>query len=312
MLPLHRSRRGAFTLIELLVVIAIIGILIGLLLPAVQKVREAANRVKCSNNLKQIGIAIHNYNATYDQFPYSQNATQDQTRCAWTASIFPFLELPYTAQNQSNLTTPPLSVWTRNTAVQETLVVKMFICPSDGTETASNGWGMTSYLAVTATDTDQRDVWNTHTQGVFVYLAHFTDNTYSAITRSPVTTIASISDGTSNTVMVGERPPLPNVGCGFWAYAEIDSSMGLPNSKQWCANQDGQGNACPGGPQWFQPGTPGNWCDGNHFWSKHAGNGGNWLFADGSVHFLSYSIGTTVQGYLATKAGGEVINTNAY
>jgi prepilin-type N-terminal cleavage/methylation domain-containing protein/prepilin-type processing-associated H-X9-DG protein len=311
MVRTRASSRAAFTLIELLVVIAIIGILIGLLLPAVQKVREAANRVKCQNNLKQIGLALHSYHGSYEQFPYGQNATQDQTRCAWTAMIFPFMELPFSASLQNNTTTPPLSVWTRNSAVSETLVVKMFICPSDGTETASNGWGMTSYLGVTATDTDQRDVWNVHTQGVFVYLAHFTDSTYSVLTRSPATTIASISDGTSNTVMVGERPALATPGCGFWAYAEIDTTMGLPNSKQWCAGADADGNACPGGYQWFQPGTPGNYCDGNHFWSKHSG-GGNWLFADGSVHFLSYSIGTTIQGYLATKAGGEVIDTSAY
>ena len=309
MVRARASNRGAFTLIELLVVIAIIGILIGLLLPAVQKVREAANRVKCQNNLKQIGLAMHNFHAAYQQFPYGQNATQDQVRCAWTAHIFPFIELPFATSQVNN---PPTAIWSQNSAVTEKLVVKMFVCPSDGTETCpSNGWGMTSYLGVNAGDTDQRDAWNNNTQGVFVYLAHYTDNTYSALVRSPVTNIASITDGTSNTVMVGERPPLPDIGCGFWAYAEVDSSMGLPNSKQWCANQDAQGNACPGGNQWFRPGTPGNWCDGNHFWSKHTG-GGNWLFADGSVHFLSYSIGTTVQGYLATKAGGEVISSNAY
>jgi prepilin-type processing-associated H-X9-DG protein len=85
----------------------------------------------------------------------------------------------------------------------------------------------------------------------------------------------------------------------------------LPNTKQWCAGADQFGNACPGGQQWFRPGDPNNPCDGNHYWSKHSG-GGNWAFCDGSVHFLSYNIGTAVQAALATKAGGEVIPGDAY
>jgi prepilin-type N-terminal cleavage/methylation domain-containing protein/prepilin-type processing-associated H-X9-DG protein len=302
------SRRGGFTLVELLVVIAIIGVLIGLLLPAVQKVREAANRMKCQNNLKQMGIALHDYNTVFGNFPFSQAASQDRTRCGWDAHIFPYIELPFTAQVTNN---PPTIVSIRNSAINEKLQVKILVCPSDATEVEpSNGWGMTSYLAVNAPDTDQRDAWNNNTQGVFVYMAHYTDGTRTVLVNTPPTTIASILDGTSNTVMVGERPPIPEIPCGLWAYAELDSAMGLPNTKQWCTNKDQFGNACPGGKQWFRPGSvPVNWCDGNHFWSKHDG-GGNWLFADGSVHFLSYNIGTTVQAALATKAGGEVIRAD--
>jgi prepilin-type processing-associated H-X9-DG protein len=174
---------------------------------------------------------------------------------------------------------------------------------------------MGNYLGVNAPDTDQRDPWNANLEGVFVYWGHFTGSWPPTNLGGPVwggaTTILSITDGTSNTLMVGERPSYPIDFCGAWVYNEIDSAMGLPNTKQWCANRDRSGNRCPGGPQWFRPGDQNNPCDGNHYWSKHTG-GGNWLFCDGSVHFLSYGIGTPVQHALATKNGEEVIPGNIY
>jgi len=329
--------RGGFTLIELLVVIAIIGVLVGLLLPAVQKGREAASRMSCTNNLKQIGLALHNYNSTYDRFPYENVHISDNPRCNWLAHLFPYIEQPFNAELLPATTTwgititpgvnAPSGSFVRNSAIGNDFLVKTFICPSDGpkihtaVDSGDENLAEGNYLGVNAPNTDQRDPWNNNTQGIFAYWGHFTGSWPPTSIGPPTwggpTTIASITDGTSNTLMVGERPSYPDLSaaggwqCGAWVYSEVDSAMGLPNSKFWCASNDPAGNPCPSGPQWFGPGNNNNGCDAHHFWSKHTG-GGNWLFADGSVHFLSYNIGIAIQAALATKAGGEVIPGDTY
>jgi type II secretory pathway pseudopilin PulG len=245
-----------------LVVIAIIAILIALLVPAVQKVRESAARLQCTNNLKQIGLALHGYHDANRRPPYENTNVSDSPRCNWAAHIFPYIELPFRATNVGPTTTisghlvPQPGI--RNDAIGNAFVVPLFVCPSDG------NWALGNYLGVNAPNTDQRDFWNTSTQGVFVYQCHNTVNVSiadpSAVvnTSGPPTTIVSITDGTSNTLAVGERPPVPELHCGAWVYSELDSAMGLPNTRQWCATEDKSGIACPTGKQWFQPGTPGN------------------------------------------------------
>jgi prepilin-type N-terminal cleavage/methylation domain-containing protein/prepilin-type processing-associated H-X9-DG protein len=314
-----RSGKG-FTLIELLVVIAIIGILVGLLLPAVQKVREAANRMACQNNLKQIGLALHNYHDTYKQFPYCTNSEFNSERTTWAAHLFPYLEQGAYVPQALGLPNPGV----RNVGVPTAFQAKIYTCPSDGHSIdITNTYGMTSYLAVTAPSTEQADTWNNQPQGVFVRRCHWLDSPtrQNMDFNGGATSIASVTDGTSNTLMVGERPPLfneTNYGAwGAWSYSEFDSVLGIAHdtSLMVAEPRDQNGVSCPRGPQYPQPpnpnGAPYNWCDVHHFWSRHTG-GGNWVFADGSVHFLSYNIGTTVILALATRAGGEVVDSSGY
>jgi prepilin-type N-terminal cleavage/methylation domain-containing protein/prepilin-type processing-associated H-X9-DG protein len=316
----RRKRTHAFTLIELLVVIAIIAILIGLLLPAVQKVREAAARMKCQNNLKQIGLALHTYHDANDRYPPYRPPTRSATypdgilstdpkryTDNWSYLLLPFIE-------QDNIYKLPFTVVADYDIQIRGKVIQTYLCPSNPMP-STRGSGntltsLTNYLGIAGR---QRSDWRAPPDGVgqdtgIIGVVGPDGN------RPIKINILSVTDGTSNTIAFGERPPTPDLewGWGLRGNPNLDSLIWAryiapPDSRPTGLVNDEAGAPCPF-PVYFQtPRSPPSICDVYHMWSFHTG-GGNFALADGSVRFFSYSAGTTVIVPMASRALGEVFS----
>jgi prepilin-type N-terminal cleavage/methylation domain-containing protein/prepilin-type processing-associated H-X9-DG protein len=272
------QKRPAFTLIELLVVIAIIAILIALLVPAVQKVREAAARTQCANNLKQIGLACQNYHGTYKQFPSltSNNppgSDPNGNGFSWMAAILPFIDQTQVLD-----------------AGAVALPMPVYLCNSDprGAKVYAKAYAVTDYVGIEGTDYSATGA----KAGIINTLA-------------PVK-IAQVTDGTSNTIMVGERRFSLDYYWGVWALYQYNTTTGAANSYPF--NGTDASGPCPAAPCYFGNGpfNGDNACSFNGLYSYHP-NGANFAFADGSVRFILYSAKLIVVN-LSTYAGNEANN----
>jgi prepilin-type N-terminal cleavage/methylation domain-containing protein/prepilin-type processing-associated H-X9-DG protein len=338
----RQSRRG-FTLIELLVVIAIIAMLIGLLLPAVQKVREAAARMKCTNNLKQIGLALHNYHDTNKMFPpgyIDGNANPALTPdndvgpgWGWASFLLPYLEQDNLFKQIHFNVTVGTGV---NTQISQ-LPLTIFQCPSDGNQqpcvlylwtnpgasvtvahgnyVGCNGW-LECFNGAGGSDSGSGGMdglsggLGAAAQGLFYRNSH--------------NSIANVTDGLSNTIVVGERSSnhspstwagaVPGAMCPAWMAtqpytapytAPAQAPVG-PNGSAYDNADYGEALVLAHGNQTHLPSADTPFYDPDTFYSMHTGQGANFLFGDGSVHFLTTSINPITYQALCTIAGGEV------
>jgi prepilin-type N-terminal cleavage/methylation domain-containing protein/prepilin-type processing-associated H-X9-DG protein len=341
----HHPKR-AFTLIELLVVIAIIAILIGLLLPAVQKVRDAAARTQCINNLKQIGVALHNYHDVYLQFPagYIDGNKNPQSTpdndigpgWGWAAQLLPFVEQGG-VYNQINLN---VGVGLGVNAAPCQIALKVYQCPADpyqqnftvwptnvvvahGNYIGCSGWvecfGNAGGDYVPSSDggaAEDGDGANTPTglagDGLFY--------------RNSRNTFASVTDGLSNTVIVGERcaqhSPTTWTGavtggqCPAWMattpwtppYTPSSSAPSGPNGTAYDNADYGEALVLGHGNLTHLPNSDNPFFDPDTFWSMHTG-GANFLFGDGSVHFLTSGINPATYQAMMTIGAGDIVGS---
>jgi prepilin-type N-terminal cleavage/methylation domain-containing protein/prepilin-type processing-associated H-X9-DG protein len=300
-------RRRAFTLVELLVVIAIIAVLIGLLLPAVQKVREAANRVACTNNLKQLGLALHGYHDANGKFPPGQVSGQVSgglpeagitrpVNHGWGPFVLLFIERQDLADRYH---------WDVNVSDPSNLPVgstqlKIFQCPSaepDRFYTAGpSGMGACGDYAPT---------W--YVDAILVGQGLIDRAGNGVLQPNYMTCLSEITDGTSQTILLTEDAGRPRQ----WRVGRPGPDQTVEGGP-WAAFKSGiilQGSTADGSQR---PGPCAiNCTNEREVYSFHPG-GANAVFADGSVHFLHSGMSIRVLAALVTRAGGEVVSSADY
>jgi prepilin-type N-terminal cleavage/methylation domain-containing protein len=337
------TRRHGFTLIELLVVIAIIAVLIALLLPAVQQAREAARRSQCKNNLKQIGVALHNYHDTHRVFPHAYNNdwsrwlktdgtvttvgimgqnVSGRGQWSWTAFLLPFVDQTptFNTLNVNGRMGAEALDDTGAARIAFQTRLPLFVCPSDPAPALNSNRPVTSMsgtsVNVALTNYVAMNRGNNTSSDVCMSDDMFGSKANGVFRPGVPTPIRSITDGTSQTILVGERT---------WSYIGLntDGSMSLPypanasNLFVTRATNNGTGycNNC-GGADTMGVGTTthpinrknlptASYAAGTGFSSQHVG-GAHFVFADGSVHFLNENINGDTYGRLCNINSGTI------
>jgi prepilin-type N-terminal cleavage/methylation domain-containing protein len=313
-----RLGRRAFTLVELLVVIAIIGILVALLLPAIQAARESARRATCINNLKQLATAMHGYHDTYQCLPinYGGNAQMNNTGTgkSWLIGILPFIE-QQALYSQIDFTkgigdNTAAANRTENTGVAEQ-VVKTFLCPSDssgidgvmgGRANVGGNWALNNYKAVAGGNWGWGDHNVSQVSGRWGGINDGLDRGNGVICRNNGnntlnwTRFSHITDGTSVTFAVGEAVPAWCTHTWWWWYNGATATCGIPlNYRIQYGDSQLKTTA------WAQ-----DWGRNYSFFSRHPG-GGQFALCDASTRFIMDSIDITLYRQLATIDGNEAV-----
>lgn len=313
-----KRRTSGFTLVELLVVIAIIGILVGLLLPAVQAAREAARRMQCTNNLKQIGLAVHNYESAYKRFPPGNITDGDccgtPSHTVWCVCILPFIE----QANLNGTYNPALPIEDPVNSFLRQQKMPSYNCPSDpvagqllvpasgphnGLQSMTSSYRGMGGVAWAPTGQyvyrrqwDSSDILNSQCPAERKGIFHWTGRVNGQSNKYSTEKFGTISDGTSNTLMVGEYTTVKTPRrTTFWAYSYTSFALSCmtPESRTLVANYDlcasqGDSNPCK-----------------RAFGAFHGGDAINFVRADGSVNPIFPTIDMNVYWALSTIAGGE-------
>jgi prepilin-type N-terminal cleavage/methylation domain-containing protein/prepilin-type processing-associated H-X9-DG protein len=304
---LHRS--FGMSLIELLITLSIIAVLIGLLLPAIQKAREAAARNKCANNMKEIALAVHSYESSHIYIPYDTQEynsrrwkqwviQSDRSSWSWLARVLPYLE-----QNDlySEANIPINTLGQSSTSIS--MSIPVFLCPSDGDRINPSfdrgnlegiPVGVTNYKGVSGSNWCWGTYYNLGPSGNCNGL-HSGDGMFYRDDGDRRLSLNQITDGLSSTYMVGEDIPNLNIHCS-WPYAN--------NAVGTCAIPPNTGLTHP-------TYNPNRWQYLYSFRSRHPG-GLQFAYADGSVHFVNEQISWTIYRAMSTIRGGEVVNGDGY